>query len=106
MASRWAAVKLKPWATMLSWPLPPTICMAVPRSLTVNAVPIALVLVTVKPLTVVCDRSSVPLAVTSLLRVAEVAKPETPLAVALLIWTVAPFPYTVPILVSVFVVRS
>jgi hypothetical protein len=65
MAVRWSAVKAKPLATMVSCPGPPAIWKAVPISCTVNVVPLALVLPTVKPLTELCDRSSVASEVTS-----------------------------------------
>ena len=66
MALRWSALNMKPWAVRVSVPEPPATWNAVPMSCTVKLVPVALLLATVKPFTVLCDRSSAASDVTSL----------------------------------------
>jgi len=58
MALRWSGVNVKPSAVMVSIPEPPEIWNAVLMSLTVKIVPVAWCS-NVKPLTELCDKSSV-----------------------------------------------
>ena len=108
MALRWSAVKAKPLATMVSCPGPPAIWNAVPISCTVNVVPVALVLTTAKPLTELCDRSSVASDVISWSFVPLPLKFATPLASVLLIFSVrfSPSPDRLLMWARVLVVRS
>ena len=96
MALRWAALNANPWAVIVSAPEPPATWYAVSMSCTVKLVPVALLLATVKPCKVLCDRSSTASDVINLaLRTigglpatGDAQKLEIPTATALLICTV------------------
>src|SRR4029450_5182585 len=66
ISDRWAAVRVKPLVTRVSWPGPPRTSSAVWASVTVKVVPVGLVLsMTVPALTDLPDRSRLDSAVRS-----------------------------------------